>query len=122
MRLVDSIAEMLGAEIQQHEIKVGSKIKTFFFRQFDDFTGRDIFKPRDGESTEDRGTRVMHALIAASACDESGVLTSTPDEVAALKSSVKNVLFEKAALTNNIALNSDTTTDGGDSESEAKKV
>lgn len=102
MSLRDQLLDLIGAELQPHDVTIGKKSKQFFFRQVSDEEGRTIFIPVDGEADDVRGRRIMVGLISASLCDAEGVKLSTPDEVAALPSAVKVALFNKAAITNNL--------------------
>jgi hypothetical protein len=101
--LREYLADLIGAEIQVHDVELNGKTKKVTFRQISDAEGRTIFAPGpDGESDQDRGQRVMTGLIAASLCDDDGKPRSSFEEVAALQQVVKVALYEKAAITNNL--------------------
>lgn len=97
------LADLIGAEVQAHPVTVADKTKLLHFRQFDDATGRSIFAVHEGEAGEERGLRIMRHVIAASLCDEAGVLVATLEEVRALPTVALQALFLKASVTNNIA-------------------
>lgn len=122
MSLRDQLADLLGAEIQAHPITIGGKSKTLHFLQFSDEVGKQIFRPIPEEAALERGVRIINELVAASVCDEAGQLISTPEEVAGLKAAVRQALFEKAALTNNIVLSTDGLSDPLEPGAEAPKA
>jgi hypothetical protein len=102
MSLRAALVDLIGAEIQQHEITLGSKRKQMHFRQFSDAEGQEIFRVVDGESDDERGRRIMREVVRLSACDEAGRLLSTVEEVRDLPGVVLQVLFQAAAKTNNL--------------------
>lgn len=102
MSLRAALVDLIGAEIQQHEISLGPKKKQMHFRQFSDAEGQEIFRVVDGESDEERGRRIMREVVQRSACDEGGRLLSSAEEVLGLPGLVLQVLFQAAAKTNNL--------------------
>lgn len=121
------LADLIGAEVQAHPVTVAGKTKLLHFRQFDDATGRSIFAMQDGESADDRGLRIMRAVVAASLCDETGATVATLDDVKDLPMVALEPLYQPAARTNNIAAPAATEADteagtGGDNADPADEA
>jgi hypothetical protein len=114
MSLREALSELIGAEIQEHPITLNGKTKLMQFRQISDAEGREVFRPIEGESDADRGRRVVDALVAKSTLDDQGN-PSTLEEVERLPRAIKEALFQAAAKTNNIPLQSDAQVEGDES-------
>ena len=111
--LRELLVELIGAEVQEHVVKMGARSQRLRFRQFDDATGQRIFAVRDGEDAGERGRRIVREVIAESLCGNGATPIGTADDVAKLPTAVMNVLYVAAATTNNITLPND------DADSEA---
>lgn len=102
--LREMLAELIGAEVQEHVVKMGVRSQRLRFRQFDDATGQRIFASRPDEDAGDRGRRIVVEVIAASLCGPGDVAVNTPAQVKLLPTAALNALYEAAAVTNNIML------------------
>lgn len=113
------LADLIGAEIQQHTISIGDKTKELHFRQISDAEGQVIYAPGpEGETSQQRGRRIMNALVAASVCDEHGERISDVEEVSQLPGPVVFALSAAAVKTNNIEISApqDDDAEHGDSQ------
>ncbi|EIT70006.1 MULTISPECIES: hypothetical protein [Hydrocarboniphaga] len=108
MSLRDELSDLIGAEVQAHQITLNGKTKPLHFRQITDAEGRTIFRVVESESDADRGNRIMRSLVLASSCDASGERNATVEEVEGLGSATLQALFAAAAATNNIPLTQST--------------
>lgn len=103
MSLRDHLVDLLGAEIQTVDIALSGRKQKVTFRQVSDAEGREIFKPGpDDETNADRGKRVMAGLVAASVCDKKGKPMGTFEEAKELPGKVLALLYNAAAVVNNI--------------------
>lgn len=126
MRLREILSDLIGAEVQQHPVTMNGQTKTLNYRQISDAEGRKIFGPSpDGESAEDRSSRIMVQLVVASLCDEDGKAITDEDEVRSLPYGSLAALVQGAYVTNNLVAKpqpEDAAEDGGEGDVPAKKA